>query len=206
MRMWVIAVTMLLACGCVKEVVTKPRPATPPSAPRAVQAKKAVMIIAHQNFRDEELLSPRRILEQAGLTVKVASSSLSPAKGMLGATVTPDVLVKDVDVAEYDAVIFVGGIGAQEYWDDKTAQDIAQKAAAENRVLGAICMAPVTLANAGVLKGKKATVWHSEGGRLMAKGANYTGSDVEVAGRVVTANGPEAAEGFGQAILAALGG
>jgi len=57
-------------------------------------------------------------------------------------------------------------------------------------VLGAICIAPVTLAKAGVLEGKRATVWKSEGETLKEHGADYTGASMEADGKIITADGP----------------
>ncbi len=53
--------------------------------------KKVLMIIAHENFRDEELLTPKQIFEKNGIKVTIASTDTTPAKGMLGAVVKPDV-------------------------------------------------------------------------------------------------------------------
>jgi protease I len=215
MRIWMLPGTfaVLFALGCGQQTAgqTSSQPSSTPTAAAAEEAasaegKKVVMIIAHRNFRDEELLRPRSVLEKAGAKVTIACSSLTPAKGMLGATVKPDLLLKDVKPEDYHAVLYVGGPGAKEYWDDKKAHEVARQALDKGKVLGAICIAPVTLANAGLLDGKKATVWPSEAGRLRAQGANYTGSDVEVDGRIITASGPEAAEKFGRAVLKALGG
>ena len=58
--------------------------------------KKAVMIIAQENFRDEELLEPKEVLEKNGICVTVASTSLKEAKGKLGAKVKPGMLLKDI--------------------------------------------------------------------------------------------------------------
>ena len=166
-----------------------------------MQTKRAVMIIAHSNYRDEELKVPFDILKSGGVDVKVASNDLGVAKGMLGGVTTPDMLVGDINVEDFDAVIFVGGAGASCYWDDKTAHRIANETIAKGKLLGAICIAPVTLANAGVLKGKNATVWASEGKALQAGGAHYTKKGVEIDGNIITANGPVSAEAFGKAIL-----
>ncbi|MBI5253377.1 MAG: DJ-1/PfpI family protein [Euryarchaeota archaeon] len=165
---------------------------------------KVVMIIASQRFRDEELLKPKRVLEEQGVKVTIASSSLETAVGVLGAKVKPDILLRDVKVEDYDAVIFVGGTGAQEYWNDSLAHSIARKAGESKKLLGAICIAPVTLANAGLLAGRKATVFSSEVSKIKAKGANYTGTGVEIDGRIITADGPGSAEKFGAAIANAL--
>jgi protease I len=166
--------------------------------------KKVVMILAHENFRDEEFLQPAEILEKRGVEVKVASSKLGPAKGSQGMMVKPDMLLSEVKVNDFDAVIFVGGGGASEYWDDPVAHKLAQDACNLGKVVAAICIAPVTLARAGILKGKKATVWDSEGGQLKALGADYTGKPVEKDGKIITASGPFAAKDFGEEIIKAL--
>jgi len=169
-----------------------------------VSGRKVLMVIASRQFRDEEYAKPRQILEAAGAEVTVASSSLQPAKGMLGMTVTPDVLLPDVDPGQYDAVIFVGGMGATEFWEDPVAHRIARQTHGQGKVTSAICLAPMTLANAGLLKSKRATMWPSEAAQLKTKGVLYTGKPVEQDGHVITGSGPEAAEAFGQAILEAL--
>lgn len=213
MRAWVVPMLLgvALACGCAgqsggpagaADAGTKSNTAELPD----LEGKRVVMVVAHRDFRDEELLKPKALLEKAGARVTVASSSLEPATGALGAQVTPAVLLKDVDAGEYEAVVFIGGPGAKEYWDDSTAHALARAGVEQGKVVAAICLAPVTLANAGLLDGKRATVWKTESGRLRAQGADYTGAAVEMDGRLITSNGPEAAEAFGQAIADALAG
>lgn len=165
---------------------------------------KIAMIIASKDFRDEEFAVPCGIFKKAGATVTVASSSLRPAKGTLGTVVTPEALYTDIDPKAFDAVLFVGGGGAEEYWNDPKAHAIARKTLEAKKVLAAICIAPVTLANAGLLKGKRATVWPSEGRRLAEHGAIYTAAPVEVDGAIITASGPKHAKDFAEAIVAAL--
>jgi protease I len=166
--------------------------------------KTILMVIAHANFRDEELAKPKAVFEKAGATVRIASSQMSTAKGMLGATATPDLLLKDAKASDYDAIVFVGGGGASEYWNDAKAHALAKEMYGQGKVVSAICIAPVTLANAGLLQGKKATVWKSEAGKLRDKGANYTGEPVTVDGRIVTADGPTSAAEFGNAVVKAI--
>jgi len=165
---------------------------------------KALMVIAPEGFRDEELFQPKQILEEAGVDVVVASTTLSAAKGMLGGSIVPDIKIDDVEVNDFDAIIFVGGVGASCYWDDPLAHKIIMEANSLNKVIAAICIAPVTLANSGILKGKKATVWPSEADSLKSKGAIYTGNPVEREGNIITASGPTAAKEFGKEIVQAL--
>ncbi|MCS7228318.1 MAG: DJ-1/PfpI family protein [Endomicrobia bacterium] len=158
------------------------------------------MIIAKNNFRDEEYLKPKEVFIKAGFIVETFSSSLGIAKGMLGATVEVDKVLSELKVEEYDAVVFVGGVGSSEYWNDSLAHKIAQEAVSKNKVIAAICIAPITLAKAGILKGKKATVYPTEISQLKQLGANYIENNVVVDGKIITASGPHAAEEFGEKI------
>ena len=162
------------------------------------------MIIASQKFRDEEYLVPKSFFEKKGFKVITASSSLSSSTGMLGATAQADILIKKVKAEDYDAVVFVGGSGAQEYWSDPLAHEIAKKANQSAQVLAAICIAPVTLANAGLLQGKKATVWSSEIKQLQDQGAQLSQAAVVRDGKIITANGPQAALDFAETIMEAI--
>jgi protease I len=177
---------------------------SPLSAEEEVEMKKVVMIVASKNFRDEEFLEPKKVLEENGVKVVIASSSLSEARGMLGERVKPDILIDNIKPQEYDAIIFVGGSGSSEYWDSPIAHRILREANGQGKIIGSICIAPVTLANAGILKDKRATCWFSEGEKLKAKGAIYTGRDLEVDGNIITASGPSVAKEFGEKILEKL--
>ncbi len=169
--------------------------------------KKVLMIIAHENFRDEELLVPKEIFEKNGIKVTIASTDTTPAKGMLGAVVKPDVKVHDEDFSKYDAVVLVGGMGSPVYWDDKKLHEkLVEFYKDESKILAAICLAPGTLARAGLLKGKKATVWRSASDEINKCGGTYTGKPVERDGRIITGSGPDAAKAFAEEIVRALQG
>jgi protease I len=167
--------------------------------------KKVLMVIAPKDFRDEELLYTKEELERAGAKVTIASRKKAVARGILGATVKPNIELGQVRVDDYDAVIFVGGAGASTYFNDDRALSIAADAFGKGKKTCAICIAPAILANAGVLKGKRVTVWDGEYiEKIESKGATYTGNPVEVDGNIITANGPGAAREFGRTIARAL--
>ena len=199
---------LFVAAGCTKhKEEPKPEAEEGPMSGTMLEGKSVLMIVAKQNFRDEELAEPRAVLRQAGAKVTIAASALRESVGMLGLErVTPEITLEEVDPTAYDAIIFVGGQGASEYWNDKTAHRIATQAHEAGKVVAAICIAPVTLANAGLLKGRKATVYRSEKGALVKGGASYTGAAVEVDGLIITADGPTSAAEFGEAIRDALAG
>lgn len=168
-----------------------------------ISGKRIVMIIAPQNFRDEELNHTREELERAGGNVILASKTTDTATGMFGATAKPDITIDQVNVDDYDAVVFVGGSGSEIYFNDPTALNIAKETHARNKLLTAICIAPSILANANLLQGKRATVWAGDKyiNILRSKGAEYTGENVTRDDRIITANGPEAARQFGKTII-----
>jgi protease I len=162
---------------------------------------KILMIVAPEGFRDEECFEPKKAFEAKDVKVDIASKNAKEAKGKLGGKIKVNIDIADVEIAGYDAVVFVGGPGASEYFEDETALAIAKEADEQGKVVAAICIAPSILANAGILKGRKATVYLSEEENLKSKGANYTGEAVTVDGRIITANGPDAAADFAAEIL-----
>jgi len=169
------------------------------------QKLKILMVVAPKDFRDEEYQEPRQILEQAGAEITVAAKGVSEATGMFGAKITVDKDLSEVSAVDYDAVVFIGGSGASVYFEDQTALNLAEETYDSGKVVGAICIAPSILANAGILEGKKTTAFSSEAGNLQAKGAIYIGEPVTVDGRIITASGPQAAGEFGEAIIKILG-
>jgi len=171
-----------------------------------LQGKNVLMVIASNNFRDEEYAEPRKVLEDAGARVTVACSTLDTAKGKLGLEVKPDVLIGDVKEGDFDGIVFVGGGGSKEYFDDPIAHKLAQGFYSHDKLTSAICIAPAILANAGLLSGKKATSFPSSADTLKARGAVFTNSGVESDGRIVTGSGPEAAKKFGEKLVEVLGG
>ena len=167
-------------------------------------AKNVLMVIAKNNFRDEELFHTKESLEAAGLKTTIASSEAGVCEGKLGGTVNAELSLAGVKVADYSGVVFVGGSGAAQYFDDPNALILAKKFSNSKKITAAICIAPSVLANAGLLTGKNATAFRSEQQNLEAKGATFTGEPVTVDGKIVTANGPKAAKSFGKKIAELL--
>ncbi|MBI5360439.1 MAG: DJ-1/PfpI family protein [Planctomycetes bacterium] len=172
----------------------------------SLAGKNILMVIAPKDFRDEELFIPKEYFEKNKATVVVASSQTGTVIGMKGGKAEPDILLKDVDASGYDAVVFVGGSGAKVYFDDATAQGIALKAVENDKILAAICLAPSILANAGILRNRKATVFKSETDNLKANDVKYADQTVVRDGSIITGNGPDAAMEFAQEISKALAG
>ena len=178
-------------------------------AEKPLENKKIAIIIAFREFRDEEYFIPKQILKAAGAIITTVSTSLGEAIGKLGGEARVDLTLDELRVGDYNAVLFIGGSGAAKYIDDYQARQIARETADSNTLLGAICIAPAILAKAGVLSGKKATVWSSTMDKsavkiLKEEGAKYQSEPVVIDGRIITADGPISAKKFAEAIIEAL--
>lgn len=176
---------------------------------KPLKNKKIAMIIAFRDFRDEEYFIPKAAFEGAGFEVTTVSGFSGTATGVQGGEAKVDVLLDDLKVDDFDAVVFSGGTGAAKYLEDERAHRIAREAVEKGKILAALCIAPTILAKAGVLKGKKATVWSGLIDKTPVKilkegGAEYLKGPVVVDGRIITANGPAAAEDFAQKIIESL--
>lgn len=167
---------------------------------------KVLMIIAPERFRDEELFVTKDELEKARHEIVIASSIKGVCPGSRGGFATAAITLDEVQTDDYGAVVFVGGGGSKVYFFDKEALRIARKMHKKKAVVAAICLAPVILANAGILKGKNATVAGTEARAIESKGAKYTGPGVMVDGNIVTGNAPKSSGLFGQKINELLKG
>ena len=171
--------------------------------------KKIVIILAFRDFRDEEYFVPKEILQGAGAEVKTASNQMGTAIGADGADVEVNLLISEINIIDFDAVIFIGGPGCLENLDNEESYQVAKETVSQNKVLASICISPVILAKAGVLEGKKAAVWSSPLDRgpvkiLENNGAIYQDKPVVVDGKIITGNGPAAAREFGGKIIELL--
>lgn len=166
---------------------------------------RVLMVVAPQQFRDEEYEHPRDVLVSRGAAVTTASVEPGECVGRFGARAHAEIAVADADPRDYDSIVFVGGAGSAVYFDDDRAHELARAVAADGGVVAAICIAPSTLARGGLLRGRRATAYPTQREDLIAHGAVWSDGPVEVDGRIITANGPEAARAFGEAIAEALG-
>jgi len=166
--------------------------------------KRAALIAASQNFRDEELFETKRALDAAAIQTVIASTRIGIIRGTLGGIAEANILVGQLRVEDYDAIIFIGGLGAVEYVANPAALNLAREAVRQRKILAAISTAPTILANAGVLAGVRATSFLSERNRLILAGAVYTGIPVEQDRLIITGSGPMASIQFGRAIADVL--
>jgi len=167
------------------------------------------MVIARKDFRDEEYFLPLEIFHRGGAKVTTASSKPGTIIGVLGGEAEATLNIKDATAEDFDAVVFVGGGGAQEYFENEEAHRLAREFNDAKKIVGAICIAPVILAKAGILEGKTAAVWSNAldktGPKALKQGrCTFTKNSVEISENIITANGREASEEFARVIMEEL--
>lgn len=170
--------------------------------------KKIAMIIGHKGYQDTEFGTPHKYFKEQGAQVDVYSTKKGLATGSINSSFNVEHTLNELNVKDYNAIVFVGGPGTLLVRNDSNSSKIAKEAIANNKILAAICWSPTVLAKAGVLKGKNATVWYGPDAEyemltseyLQEQGAKYTGQDVTVDGNIITANGPKAAQQYAEAI------
>ena len=173
---------------------------------------KAVLFLA-AGFEEIEAASVADVLRRGGVEVVVAGlqeqAGAGAVEGGHGIRVVPDTTVGEVEVGDFDAVVLPGGYpGYENLGNDRRVLDAVKSAVEQGKVVAAICGAPTVLAKAGVLKGKRATIFPGMEAWLTAAGAEVRplSERVVVDGKIVTSQGPWTALEFGVKLVEILVG
>src|SRR6266436_6850696 len=158
-----------------------------------LDCKKVLMVIPHTQFRDEEFFEPKKVLEDEGAAVVVASTTVRMCRGMKGGTTQADIAIADAKADDYSAIVLCGGSSVPEFfWNDKKLQELVTAAAAAGKVVAAICLSTVVLAKAKLLADREATVYFLPQAieELKAGGATYVKGTLLIHGNLILAEGP----------------
>ncbi|KKP36615.1 MAG: ThiJ/PfpI domain protein [Candidatus Peregrinibacteria bacterium GW2011_GWA2_33_10] len=164
---------------------------------------KFLFIIAQEGFRDEELKIPFSILDKAGIECYKASPIKDLAFGKLGLQISPDFSIKEIDYKDFDGICIVGGPGATELKKYPETLELIKNFFNAGKLTTAICIGPSILGAAGILKDKKITLFPD---RIAIDELKKVGAQILIEkdlvedDNIITANGPKAAEKFGNAI------
>ena len=165
---------------------------------------EVLMILANYNFNDDEYDYTRKALEDNGIGIKIAAGEHGECTSVTGKNVDTDMSLENIIPDNFRAVVFIGGPGVDLYFTNDNALQIAKNFFKANKIVGAICWAPVILARSGILAQRRATSWDGAKADLTAAGAVYTGEKITVDNVIVTASGPESALDFGQQIVSLI--
>ncbi|MDD4526941.1 MAG: DJ-1/PfpI family protein [Candidatus Margulisbacteria bacterium] len=168
--------------------------------------KRIAIVIAFAGFRDEEFFVPYNDLIK-DFNVQVFSSQRGLAKGKLEGTFMVENLLEEIVPEKFDCLMLIGGPGGYAYLENENLKEIIRAFYSLNKLVSAICMAPLILAEAGVLDNKKVTVFLGEADRIkQVKGIHYTGKDVQIDGNIITADGASSAGAFSKKVREYLNG
>jgi protease I len=161
---------------------------------------RAVVLTADK-FEDMELFVPYFRLLESGARVDMAAPSRAEIGGENGYTVTPDLLIDDVDPDAYDLLIVPGGFpdGAPATVRAiPKAQEIARSFIAKNKPVASICHGPWLLVSADLVRGRHLTsYWHDRVPKeIKAAGGLWEDTAVVVDGNLVTSRWPGALPSF----------
>lgn len=165
-----------------------------------------VYVFLADGFEDIEALAPVDILRRGGLDVKTVSINGSETvTSAHGIQVKADLLFDAADMADADLLMLPGGMpGAKNLDEHEGVRRALVRHAEQQKLIGAICAAPMVLGHLGLLRGKRATCYPGFDTEL--DGATYTAEPVTTDGNIVTGKGPGASFAYGYCLLAKFKG
>lgn len=168
------------------------------------ETNKSVLVILGAGFEELEAVGPIDVLRRANVMVTLASTGTSLlVEGRNTMRLEADVLLAAVSDQSFDAVVVPGGPGVAALRQDERVLSVLRRHDSEGKILGAICAAPLVLAQAGLLEGRRYTGHASIAPTLPAL---ETAQAVVVDGRILTSRGAGTAVHFGLALVEALVG
>lgn len=167
-------------------------------------SKAALMVVAPENFHDDEFSVTYDSLTQYDTRITIASTDTVPVTGMFGTVIKPDISLENLDTDDYDALIIIGGSGCEHLWDNETLHAIVRDFDSGEKLIAAICIAPMVLGRAGILVDKIVTAYPAVRDDIGKCCIRCTEADVEISGNVITCSQPSAAAGFAGAIISVL--
>ncbi|RMD75509.1 MAG: DJ-1/PfpI family protein [Lentisphaerae bacterium] len=163
------------------------------------------VVLLADGFEEIEALAPVDVLRRAGLDILLASiTGNRRVRGSHGIEVTADILLAELETIP-DLLILPGGLpGAENLAGSREVIALIRDCAQANKLIAAICAAPIALEEAGIMKGKRFTCY--PGFETRVQSGQYTAARVECDGNIVTGKGPGAAMEFAITLTAMTAG
>lgn len=172
-------------------------------------AGRRILIMATDGFEESELFGPRALLQAEGAEVLLASPTRMPIQATVmddpGRTIRPDLMIAEVQVEAFDALILPGGVRNPDTLRlHEPAIERIRAFDAAGKPIGAICHGPWLLVEAGVLRGRRAACWPSIATDLRNAGAVIVNEAAAVDGHLVTSRNPDDVPQFTEALIGLL--
>ncbi|MBR2974020.1 MAG: DJ-1/PfpI family protein [Clostridia bacterium] len=162
-----------------------------------------IYVFLAEGFEEIEALATVDILRRAGMDVGTVSvTGEREVTGAHAITVTAD--ITEINLDDIDAVILPGGMpGTLNLKASDKVQDAIKYSFDNNKLMCAICAAPLVFGGAGFLKGKKAACYPGFEHELI--GADVAYEPVVRDGNIITSRGAGTAHLFAFEILKYFG-
>jgi 4-methyl-5(b-hydroxyethyl)-thiazole monophosphate biosynthesis len=166
---------------------------------------KTALVLFAEGSEELEAVTVVNILRRAGVTVTLAGLSDGALKGSRGITLQPDTTLDAVMNEDFDMLVLPGGMpGTRHLQADARVIKLAQDMAKHGKYVTAICAAPMVLATAGLLAGKRATCYPTCLDDF--PGVQLQTEAVVEDGKLITSRGPGTAMDFALALAERLAG
>jgi 4-methyl-5(b-hydroxyethyl)-thiazole monophosphate biosynthesis len=160
------------------------------------------LVLLADGFEEIEAVTIIDVLRRGEVAVTTASLGGKHVRGSHDIAIEADALLERVNVADYDALVLPGGPASKTLREDARAQAAIKQAAAEGKLVAAVCAAPTALEAAGVLRGKRATVYPGDA----LPSAHFVEERVVEDGNIITSRGPATAMAFALKVVERLSG
>ncbi|MBE5039918.1 DJ-1 family glyoxalase III [Ructibacterium gallinarum] len=157
-------------------------------------------LLLADGFEETEAIAPLDVIRRAGMEIKTVGVTGEVVTGSHGIAVHADLQIDDIFGKDMDGVILPGGMpGTLHLQKSLKVAAILQRCYKRERMIAAICAAPMVLGGMGLLKGRQATCFPGFEEKL--EGAILSEKFVVRDGQFITAKGAGAALAFGAEIV-----
>ncbi len=165
-----------------------------------------VAILVEEGFEQIELTNPREALQQAGVQAEVVSPQEGEVKAWdkdnWGTRVKVDKPLDEAKADDYDALLLPGGVmNPDDLRQNEKAVAFIRHFLENGKPVAAICHAPWSLIETGLLKGRTVTSYPSLKSDLMNAGALWVDREVVVDKGLVTSRSPKDLPAFNKKML-----
>lgn len=162
-------------------------------------------VLLAEGFEEIEAVTVLDVLRRADIDAKAVGVTATSVTGSHGIVLQADFSLQDALSRPWDLVVLPGGIpGATHLRDHAGVQELIRAQAGKGKRLAAICAAPIALATAGVLQGKRVTSYPSFRDQL--GDVVYLEDAVVVDQHITTSRGPATALAFALELVSQLRG
>jgi len=165
-----------------------------------------IAILVEKGFEQVELTEPKKALEQAGASTDIVSPLTGKVRAWnsedWGEEFTVDVPLDRASAKDYNALLLPGGVmNPDKLRRNEQALNFVREFFANGKPVAAICHAPWTLIDAGVVRGRKMTSYHSIQMDLKNAGAYWVDQEVVVESGLVTSRKPSDIPAFNRKMV-----